>query len=1140
MKDATTTLIKTSVFDTIKVVESAWTGHNPFAHWLIQNLAPKVLVELGTHNGNSFFAFCQSVLEAGSQTKCYAVDTWEGDEHAGIYEDTVYEEVLRHNQSHYSAFSELIRGTFDSAVDRFEDATIDILHIDGLHTYEAVRHDFETWSPKVSKKGLILFHDTCVIERGFGVWKLWEELSHEFPNHFEFTHAYGLGVLNLDKDHKHHVIIELNDIKKNHGDIFSVFGKHQCNILELRRRDHEIETLSEIVASRDSQIALVQGVIAEKEGVIAEMEGVIAEKDGVIAEKEGVIAEKEGVIAEKEGVIAEKEGVIAEKVREIGVLSESMVSRNEQLTELLGQLREREGVITEKAREIEVLRNQISYRDHDLYHLRLYLEMVKSSWSWRLSYPLRAIDEKLKSTITTLKRYRMAAWIIWTHRMTGIFDPEWYLQSNPDVRASGMNPWWHFGKHGVYEGRSPNPSFNENYYLIKNPDIAHSVIPGTYHFIVKGYNEGRRSANNKELQLQKNKRKNSIIISGEPDSAGHFYRVNHLEELLNICGFKTNIIKVSEIKNVVGQENNIYLLWVWRVPYSKDLETIINKTRSEGGVVIYDLDDLMFEPELATTNIIDGIRSGKYLESDVKKHYIKIRDAMMASDAFSASTKFLASAMRKYFSSCAIIPNGFNDYSHDQATIAYRNKSSHNDKKIRIVYASGTLTHQKDFKQASLGIAKSLKENKNIELVLFQKYGSALLNTDEFPELEPVKKQIVVRDFVDPKKLASELALYDINIAPLEYGNRYVEAKSEIKYIDAAIARVPTIASPTETFKDAITHGENGLIAATPEEWSNCINLLASDKEKREKIGYNAYINVVTEYSMINKAQKLEDYITIITGDANAQSRAFRNNITKSGFNKNIPILSSRTIYEYKTNRRSAVSVVVPLYNYSKFVEEALDSVASQCFQDIDMVIVDDASTDDSLNVVHNWCLKNKTRFSRVILFSNYKNSGLGMTRNKCFYEAESLYVFPLDADNRIDKSCINSLYNKLIGCNAAFAYPFIQHIGDSNAVMGYQTWNPLLLACDNYIDAMALVNKSAWSKVGGYQTERTGWEDYEFWCKIASVGYWGVMDANAKAYYRVHSNSMLKTEHNSSKIKSVVGSIKKIHPWLDLSSYVQ
>ncbi|CCV12494.1 class I SAM-dependent methyltransferase [Mesorhizobium sp. STM 4661] len=164
--------------------------------WLIDALRPLRFVELGTHAGVSYCAACQAIELLGLHCSSYAIDTWKGDEHAGFYDEEVYSNLAAYHAPKYAAFSSLVRSTFDAAVDHFEDASIDLLHIDGLHTYDAVRHDFETWRPKLTQNAIVLFHDTNVRERDFGVSRLWSEVSAGRP-HFEFLHGYGLGVLGI-------------------------------------------------------------------------------------------------------------------------------------------------------------------------------------------------------------------------------------------------------------------------------------------------------------------------------------------------------------------------------------------------------------------------------------------------------------------------------------------------------------------------------------------------------------------------------------------------------------------------------------------------------------------------------------------------------------------------------------------------------------------------------------------------------------------------------------------------------------------------------------------------------------------------------------------------------------------------------
>lgn len=177
-----------------RIVLSAWLGHIPFAFWLVAIQRPKVLVELGTHNGASYSAFCQAIATLGLDTNAYAVDTWAGDPHAGHYGEEVFDELSAYLEPRYGTFSRLIRSTFDDALPQFADGSIDLLHIDGCHTYEAVRHDFESWRPKLSNRAIVLFHDTEVRHGDFGVWRFWAEVRQDYPS-FNFLHHHGLGVL---------------------------------------------------------------------------------------------------------------------------------------------------------------------------------------------------------------------------------------------------------------------------------------------------------------------------------------------------------------------------------------------------------------------------------------------------------------------------------------------------------------------------------------------------------------------------------------------------------------------------------------------------------------------------------------------------------------------------------------------------------------------------------------------------------------------------------------------------------------------------------------------------------------------------------------------------------------------------------
>jgi glycosyltransferase involved in cell wall biosynthesis len=278
---------------------NAWIGHLPFAAWVIQEVSPKIFVELGTHTGNSYFSFCQSVVETGTSTKCYAVDTWQGDEHAGQYNDEIFITVNSHHQEHYVGFSRLLRMTFDDAVSYFADESIELLHIDGLHTYEAVRHDFETWLPKLAPGAVVMFHDTNVRVRNFGVWKLWEELQARYPNNLEFVHSHGLGVLQLNNapDKKKLEWLQPNSPEKQRLlNYFAALGSWQLGRYELNELNTQIAKLSQALTERDGQIVTFSQGLAERDGQIAGLAQAVHDKDVHIGNITQMVAEHSGQI----------------------------------------------------------------------------------------------------------------------------------------------------------------------------------------------------------------------------------------------------------------------------------------------------------------------------------------------------------------------------------------------------------------------------------------------------------------------------------------------------------------------------------------------------------------------------------------------------------------------------------------------------------------------------------------------------------------------------------------------------------------------------------------------------------------------------------------------------------------------------
>jgi Glycosyl transferase family 2 len=207
------------------------------------------------------------------------------------------------------------------------------------------------------------------------------------------------------------------------------------------------------------------------------------------------------------------------------------------------------------------------------------------------------------------------------------------------------------------------------------------------------------------------------------------------------------------------------------------------------------------------------------------------------------------------------------------------------------------------------------------------------------------------------------------------------------------------------------------------------------------------------------------------------------------------------------------VTVGISLHNYEAEVSDALRSLTTSEYEDFEVLVLDDASTDGSAAAVlrfldaHPWL--------PAALLQHSTNAGLPRTRNAITERARGELVFVLDADNGIYPHALARLVAALdADPDAAFAYPIIaaRENGRPAGLLSRHGWDPGLLAEDNTIDAMALIRREVLLELGGYCTDPRliGWEDYDLWCQIAERGWRGVHVPELLAWYRRTGHSML------------------------------
>jgi hypothetical protein len=252
------------------VVTSAWLEHAPFGFWLVDELRPRSIVELGTHFGFSFFVFAEAVRRLGVDAELFALDSWEGDDQAGFYDEDVYEAVRAIAERDYPDSTHLLRGYFSESRHAIADDSVDLLHIDGRHGYDDALEDYEEWRATVRDGGVILFHDISERSEGFGVWRLWEELAPRHPS-FAFEHGHGLGALGVGEIRSRGLAALFEADAATAREIRSTYSRLGAVVTrqaQLEAMPAEVDSLHALVDSLRHEVDRTRDMVAQREAVI--------------------------------------------------------------------------------------------------------------------------------------------------------------------------------------------------------------------------------------------------------------------------------------------------------------------------------------------------------------------------------------------------------------------------------------------------------------------------------------------------------------------------------------------------------------------------------------------------------------------------------------------------------------------------------------------------------------------------------------------------------------------------------------------------------------------------------------------------------------------------------------------------------
>jgi glycosyltransferase involved in cell wall biosynthesis len=325
------------------------------------------------------------------------------------------------------------------------------------------------------------------------------------------------------------------------------------------------------------------------------------------------------------------------------------------------------------------------------------------------------------------------------------------------------------------------------------------------------------------------------------------YRTFHPYEQLRLAGIDCQISHIIDPR-LPEKASQARLVILHRVAMDRYVESLLAGWQQKGALLILDVDDLVFEPGafqwINSPDFSDPLRAALYQEEMHRQRLI-----LEACQAVIASTEYLAGNVRQQGKPAWVHRNAFSLEMLDRAEAAYRSRPVSAGRFV-IGYASGTPTHDEDFALVKPALKKFLQHHPQAEVWIIgplepgRDWGSLAQRLRRFP-------------LVPWRELPGYLVQFDINLAPLAMDNPFSQSKSEIKYMEAALVRVPTIASPTDAYRFAIRPGENGYLAAGDSEWEQALTLLIEQPHQRRLAGEEAYTQVRQNYHPERRAADL-------------------------------------------------------------------------------------------------------------------------------------------------------------------------------------------------------------------------------------------------------------------------------------------